>query len=100
MSTNITINGITYNNIESVSVNGGIFSISSEYTEEVLRRNFNPDGQSFIDTVSINLAAGDYIEAQLDNTNTTDNKIVFFGRLKYFQISGKNISVLWNIYMV
>lgn len=76
MGMNITINGKTYDNIESVSVNGGIFSNSSEYTEEVLRRNFNPGGQSFIDTVSINLAAGDYIEAQLDNTNATDNNIV------------------------
>ena len=77
MGKNITINGKTYNNIESVSVNGNVFGEgSSEYTEEVLRRNFNPGGQSFIDTVSINLAAGDYIEAQFDNTNATNTNNV------------------------
>lgn len=79
MSKNITINGVTYNGIESVSVNGNIFGEggSSDYTEEVLRRNFNPNGQAFIDTVSINLANGDYIEAQFDITDQPAGRICF-----------------------
>ena len=77
MAKNITIDGHTYNGIESVSINGNIFGEgASNYTEEVLRRNYSPNGQAFVDTVAINLARGDYIEAQVDLTNQPDSRIV------------------------
>ncbi len=87
MGKNITIDGITYNNIESVSVNGNIFGggSSSDYTEEVIRRNYSPNGQAFVDTVPINFANGDYIEAQVDLTNQPAGRIIFG--------AGKDISI-------
>ena len=77
MSKTIIIDGQTYTGIESVSVNGNVFGSSSDYTEQVLRRNFNPNGQGFYDEVAINLADGDYIEAQFDNANETAMNCVF-----------------------
>ena len=77
MSVNIAINGNTYNGIDSVSVNGNTFGVSSGYTEEVLRRNFDPNGTPFMDTVAINMANGDYVEAQFDNSNASAGNCVF-----------------------
>lgn len=78
MAANITIDGNTYTGIESVSVNGNVFGEgSSEFTEEILRKDFDPNGQSFIDTVNINLARGDYIETQFDITDQPVGRICF-----------------------
>lgn len=79
MSKDVTINGLTYNGIESVSINGSVFGEdeASEYTEEVIRRNYSPNGQSFYDTVNINLANGDYVEAKIDMSNQQAGHITF-----------------------
>lgn len=78
MAKDITIDGRTYTGIESVSINGNIFGEgSTDYTEEVLRRNYSPNGQSFMDEVTINFAEGDYIETKFDITNQPDGRICF-----------------------
>lgn len=78
MGKTITIDGTTYNNVESVSVNGNLFGEgASEYTEEILRRDFSPNGAAFYDTVSIDFARGDYIEAKVDITNQTPKTVIF-----------------------
>ena len=50
---------------------------SSEYTEEIIRRDYSPNGQAFIDNVSIDLTRGDYIEAKIDATNEPTSRIAF-----------------------
>lgn len=79
MSKTIIINGQTYTGIKSVSVNGNVFSEdgSSEYTEEIIRMDYSPNGKAFIDNVSIDLTRGDYIEAKIDATNEPKNRIAF-----------------------
>lgn len=78
MSKTIIIDGQTYTGIESVSVNGNVFGEgSSEYTEEIIRRDYSPNGQAFIDNVSIDLTRGDYIEAKIDATNEPASRIAF-----------------------
>ena len=78
MSKTIIIDGQTYTGIESVSVNGNVFGEgSSEYTEEIIRRDYSPNGQAFIDNVSIDLTRGDYIEAKIDATNEPAGRIAF-----------------------
>lgn len=78
MGATITLDGITYSNVESVNINGNVFgSGSSEYTEEILRKNFDPNGTGFMNTVSIDLAGGDYVEAQFDDSNASSGDCIF-----------------------
>lgn len=78
MSKTIVIDGQTYTGIESVSVNGNVFvEGSSEYTEEIIRRDYSPNGRAFIDNVSIDLTRGDYIEAKIDATHEPVSRIAF-----------------------